>query len=98
MGQILQGSATTTEAVRRTIQLRQESVRALAKRYHYDTHDQLRTHLQIFVGAYDYEGLRPCEASHPMSTSATPGRKSPNGPGSTRHITSRDHTPSPDLT
>src|SRR3569833_1546349 len=33
MGQGLHGSATTTEAVRRAIQLRQESVRALAKRY-----------------------------------------------------------------
>ena len=33
MGQVLHGSATTTEAVRRTIQLRQESVRALARRY-----------------------------------------------------------------
>ena len=33
MGQVLHGCATTTEAVRRAIQLRQESVRALAKRY-----------------------------------------------------------------
>src|SRR4051795_7201771 len=33
MGQVLHGSATTTEAVRRAIQLRQESIRALAKRY-----------------------------------------------------------------
>ena len=33
MRQVLHGSATTTEAVRRAIQLRQESVRALAKRY-----------------------------------------------------------------
>ena len=33
MGHVLHGSATTTEAVRRAIQLRQESVRALAKRY-----------------------------------------------------------------
>src|SRR5688500_3768373 len=33
MGQFLHGSATTTEAVRRAIQLRQESVSALAKRY-----------------------------------------------------------------
>ena len=33
MGQVLHGSARTTEAVRRTIQLRQESVRALARRY-----------------------------------------------------------------
>ncbi len=33
MGQVLYGSARTTEAVRRAIQLRQESVRAAAKRY-----------------------------------------------------------------
>lgn len=33
MGQVLHGSATTTEAVRRAIQHSQESLRALAKRY-----------------------------------------------------------------
>lgn len=33
MGQVLHGSATTTEAIRRTIQHSQESVRVLAKRY-----------------------------------------------------------------
>ncbi len=33
MGQVLHESATTTEAVRRTIQLGQDSVRALARRY-----------------------------------------------------------------
>jgi transposase InsO family protein len=33
MGQVLHGSARTTEAVRRAIQLREESVRALAKRF-----------------------------------------------------------------
>lgn len=33
MGQVLHGSATTTEAVRRGIQHGQESLRALAKRY-----------------------------------------------------------------
>ena len=33
MGQVLHGSATTTEAVRRAIQHRQESLRALARRY-----------------------------------------------------------------
>jgi transposase-like protein len=32
MGQVLHGSATTTEAVRRAIQHSQESLRALAKR------------------------------------------------------------------
>ena len=33
MGQVLHGSATTTEAVRRARQHGQESLRALAKRY-----------------------------------------------------------------
>ena len=33
MGQVLHGSATTTEAIRRAIRARQESVRAAAKRY-----------------------------------------------------------------
>ena len=33
MGQVLHGSATTTEAVRRAIQARQESVTVAAKRY-----------------------------------------------------------------
>ena len=33
MGQILHGSATTTEAVRRAIQHNQESLRQFAKRY-----------------------------------------------------------------
>ncbi len=33
MGQVLHGSATTTEAVRRAIQRSEESVRALARRY-----------------------------------------------------------------
>lgn len=33
MGQVLHGSATTTEAVCRVIQHSQESLRALAKRY-----------------------------------------------------------------
>ncbi|PWK60354.1 hypothetical protein C8K44_13714 [Aminobacter sp. AP02] len=31
--QVLHGSATTTEAIRRAVQLSQESLRALAKRY-----------------------------------------------------------------
>ena len=33
MGRVLHGSATTTEAIRRAIQAREESVRALARRY-----------------------------------------------------------------
>jgi hypothetical protein len=41
---------------------------ATVKRYHYDTHDQLRTHLQLFVDAYNHarrlktlRGLTPYE-------------------------------------
>src|SRR5579875_2285063 len=33
MGQVLHGSATTTEAIRRAIQGREESLRVLARRY-----------------------------------------------------------------
>ena len=33
MGQVLHGSATTTEAIRRAIQHSQESLRALSRRY-----------------------------------------------------------------
>ena len=33
LGQVLHGSATTTEAIRRAIQLSQESLRSLAKRH-----------------------------------------------------------------
>ena len=33
MGEVLHGSATTTEAIRRAIQHRQASLRALARRY-----------------------------------------------------------------
>ncbi len=36
MGQVLHGSATTTEAVRRAIQLSQASLRTLARRYGID--------------------------------------------------------------
>ena len=41
---------------------------ATVKRYHYDSHDQLRTHLQLFVNAYNHarrlktlRGLTPYE-------------------------------------
>ena len=41
---------------------------ATVKRYHYDSHDQLRQHLQLFIDAYNYgrhlkrlNGLTPYE-------------------------------------
>ena len=68
---------------------------ATVKRYHYESHDQLRTHLQLFlVPTITRVGSRPSEVLHPTNTSYTPGRKNPNASGSTRHITSRDRTPS----
>jgi hypothetical protein len=51
MGQVLHGSATTTEAIRRAIQHSQASLRTLAnrtikdaavKRFRYESHDHLR--------------------------------------------------------
>ena len=48
---------------------------ATVKRYHYDTHDQLRTHLQLFVDAYNHarrlktlRGLTPAEFIHQART------------------------------
>lgn len=48
---------------------------ATVKRYHYDTHDQLREHLQIFVDAYNHarrlktlRGLTPAEFIHQIWT------------------------------
>jgi hypothetical protein len=66
MGQILHGSATTTEAVRRAIQHSQESLRGLAKRYRVNpktvakwkarssVSDLPTAHLQNFVDAYNF--------------------------------------------
>jgi transposase InsO family protein len=50
---------------------------ATVKRYHYDTHDQLRTHLQLFVDAYNHaRRLKTLRGLTPTSSSARPGRKS----------------------
>jgi len=102
MGQVRHGSATTTHAIRATIQRSQTTTAALTcaaneikhrltkpnhpwtngqvermnrtikdatvKRYHYDSHDQLRRHLSDFLDAYNYarrlktlSGLTPYE-------------------------------------
>ncbi len=42
---------------------------ATVKRYHYDTHDQLKTHLSDFVDAYNY-ARRHSKASRRSNTSA----------------------------
>jgi transposase InsO family protein len=50
---------------------------ATVKRFHYDTHDELRSHLAL-------------KASRPTNTSARPGQKSPNDSPSTRSSKCRD--------
>jgi hypothetical protein len=48
---------------------------ATVKRYPYDTHDQLRAHLQLFMDAYNHaprlktlRGLTPYEYAYHLST------------------------------
>ncbi len=55
---------------------------ATVKRYHYNTHDQLRAHLQLFVNAYNYarrlktlRGLTPTEFIHQTWTKEPEGFK-----------------------
>jgi hypothetical protein len=66
---------------------------ATIKRHHYDTHEQLRSHLQLFVDAYNHarrlktiRGLTPNEFIHQAWT------KEPDDSGATRYITPRDRT------
>jgi hypothetical protein len=81
MGQVLHGCARTIKD-------------ATGKRYHYDSHDQLRTHLQLFVDAYNHaRRFKTLRGLPPTSSSARPGQKGPTGSGLTRHTTFRDHTP-----
>ncbi len=49
---------------------------ATVKRFHYDSHDQLRTHLADFMAAYNFarrlkarSGLTPCEYIAKIGTS-----------------------------
>lgn len=68
---------------------------ATVKRYHYESHEQLRAHLQSsWMPTTTPAGSRHSRASHPTNTSSTSGRKSPNASDPTRHTTSRDRTPS----
>ena len=61
-GQSLPRTRSGVERMNRTLK------DATVKRYHYDTHDQLRAHLRLFVDAYNHarrlktlRGLTPCE-------------------------------------
>ena len=60
---------------------------ATVKRYHYDTHDQLRRHLADFVTAYNF--ARRVKAP-PMNISVRHGQRSRNGSTSIRSTKCRD--------
>ena len=64
---------------------------ATVKRDHYDTHDQLRTHLATSSDAYNFaDGSRPSKASHPTSSSAKHGLSKPNDSKSIHSSKCRD--------
>ncbi len=64
---------------------------ATVRRYHYDSHDQLRQHLADFVAAYNFaRRLKTLEVSHPMMPSAPPGQNSPNASPSIPSTKCRD--------
>ncbi len=66
---------------------------ATVKRYHYDSHDQLRAHLQLFLDAYNHaRRLKTLRGLTPYEYVCQVWTKEPNASDSTRHITYRDHT------
>jgi transposase InsO family protein len=64
---------------------------ATVKRFHYDSHDQLRAHLNDFMARIiSDEGSRHSKASRPMNTSARSGLQSQKDSSSIQPIKSRD--------
>ena len=64
---------------------------ATVKRFHYESHDQLRTHLADFMAAYTLPaGSRRSADSHPTNTSPRSGRQSRTGSLSIRSTRCRD--------
>ena len=54
---------------------------ATVKRYHFDSHDQLRGHIGDIVSAYNFARRLKSLTSRRMITSAASGQKSPRDPG-----------------
>lgn len=80
IGQIRRGRATTTHAVRaamRRLRALNRTIKdATVKRYYYDSHCQLRTHLADFLAAYNFalrlmtlNGCQPIDNIDPLSAS-----------------------------
>ena len=66
---------------------------ATVKRYHYDTHDQLRRHLADFVAAYNFaRRLKTCVGSRHTKPSAKHGQMTQVRSSQTRTINRQDQT------
>ena len=64
---------------------------ATVKRFHYDTHDELRSHLADFVSAYNFaKRLKTLKGLTPYEYICRPGQKSPNDSPSIRSSKCRD--------
>jgi transposase InsO family protein len=64
---------------------------AAVKRFHYESYDQLRTHLADFMAAYNFaRRLKTLAASHPTNASPRSGPQSQTGSSSTRSTKCRD--------
>jgi hypothetical protein len=64
---------------------------ATVKRYFYETHDQLRAHLQNFVDAYNFASAsKPSEASPHTNSSVKPGLQNLTDSNSIRSSKCRD--------
>ena len=61
---------------------------ATVKRYHYDSHDELKGHLQAFLMAYNFaKRLKTLKGFTPMNISGKYGQKTPTSLSSTRTTT-----------
>ena len=64
---------------------------ATVKRYHYDTHSQLETHITDFIAAYNYaRRLKTSKVSHRSNTSAKSGQMNQTDSMSIQPTTHRD--------
>ena len=66
---------------------------ATVKRYHYDSHGQLRTHLQLFLDAYNHARRLKTLRASPYDTSFSLDEKARTLQNWIRHHTYRDHLP-----
>jgi transposase InsO family protein len=67
---------------------------ATVRRYHYDSHDQLRHHLAAFLDAYNFaKRLKTLKGSRPLNPSAKPGQTNQIDSNMNLSSSPRDCTP-----